>query len=67
MREENLKAIQAKAFKPKTTDSKGTTAAPNLLAEVGSEECAAGRIIIGERYLYSAARRQVLLFGNVAG
>ncbi|CAN5558115.1 hypothetical protein BH10ACI1_BH10ACI1_03110 [soil metagenome] len=32
MKEKNLKAIQAKAFKPKTTDSKGTTAAPNLLA-----------------------------------
>jgi putative transposase len=48
MREENLKAIPAKAFKPKTTDSKGTTAAPNLLAEVGSEQCAAGKIIIGD-------------------
>lgn len=48
MSEENLKAIQAKAFQPKTTDSKGTTAAPNLLAEVKIEECAASKIIIGD-------------------
>lgn len=48
MSEENLKAIQAKAFKPKTTDSFGTTAAPNLLAKINIEECAAGKIIIGD-------------------
>ena len=48
MKEENLKAIQAKAFKPKTTDSFGTTAAPNLLSEINSQECAARRIIIGD-------------------
>ena len=48
MKAENLKAIQAKAFKPKTTDSKGTTAAPNLLAEINSQECALGKIIIGD-------------------
>ena len=48
MKEENLKAIQPKAFKPKTTDSKGTTAAPNLLAEIKLEECAVAKIIIGE-------------------
>lgn len=48
MSEENLKAIQAKAFKPKTTDSKGTTAAPNLLAEINIKECAVGKIIIGD-------------------
>lgn len=48
MKEENLKAIQAKAFKPKTTDSKGTTAAPNLLAEINIEECAPRKIIIGD-------------------
>ncbi len=48
MREEGLKAIQSKAFKPKTTDSKGTSAAPNLLAEIKLEECAAAKIIIGD-------------------
>jgi transposase InsO family protein len=48
MIEEGLKAIQAKAFKPKTTDSKGTTAAPNLLAEIKLEECAPRKIIIGD-------------------
>ncbi len=48
MKAENLKAIQAKAFKPKTTDSKGTTAAPNLLAEINPQECDLGKIIIGD-------------------
>lgn len=49
MSEENLKAIQAKAFKPKTTDSKATVAAaPNLLAEINFPECLPGRIIIGD-------------------
>ncbi len=48
MTEEGLKAIQAKAFKPKTTDSKGTTAAPNLLVQIELEECAAQKIIIGD-------------------
>ncbi len=48
MTEEGLKAIQPKAFKPKTTDSKGTTASPNLLAEIKLEECAAAKIIIGD-------------------
>ena len=48
MKEENLKAIRAKAFKPKTTDSKGTTAVPNLLAEINIRECAAAKIIIGD-------------------
>ena len=48
MSQENLKAIQAKAFKPRTTDSKGTKAAPNLLAEIKAEECAAGKIVIGD-------------------
>jgi putative transposase len=32
MREQGLKAIQPKSFKPRTTDSKGTIASPNLLA-----------------------------------
>ncbi len=48
MTEENLKAIQNKSFKPKTTDSKGTTAAPNLLANIKIEDCAAAKIIIGD-------------------
>jgi len=49
MAQENLKAIRNKSFKPKTTDSKGTTAAaPNLLAEINLSECAAGKIIIGD-------------------
>ena len=48
MREEGLKAIQPKAFKPKTTDSKGTTAAPNLLTNIELKECAATKIIIGD-------------------
>ncbi len=48
MREENLKAIQARAFKPKTTDSKGTRAAQNLLAHVPPQEYVAGSIIIGD-------------------
>lgn len=48
MKAENLKAITAKAFKPKTTDSKGTKPAPNLLAEINIRECASGKIIIGD-------------------
>ena len=48
MVQENLKAIQSKAFKPKTTDSKGTAAAANLLAEFNLEECAPAKIIIGD-------------------
>lgn len=48
MREENLKAIRAQAFKPQTTDSKGTRAAHNLLAQLPPEENVAGRIIIGD-------------------
>lgn len=48
MREENLKAIQPRSFKPKTTDSKGTQPAPNLLAGIKLEECAPQKIIIGD-------------------
>jgi len=48
MREQNLKAIQPKSFKPRTTDSKGVKAAPNLLAEIKLEECAPSKIIIGD-------------------
>lgn len=46
--ERNLKAIAPKRFVPRTTDSRGTAAAPNLLAKVKSEECAAAKIIIGD-------------------
>jgi transposase InsO family protein len=48
MREQGLKAIQPKSFKPRTTDSRGVKAAPNLLAEIKLEECAAAKIIIGD-------------------
>lgn len=48
MREEGLKALQPKSFKPKTTDSRGTKATPNLLANIKLEECAAEKIIIGD-------------------
>ncbi len=48
LKEEGLKAIQPKKFKPRTTDSKGTKAAPNLLAEIKLEECAPTKIIIGD-------------------
>jgi len=48
MKEENLLAIQSKAFKPRTTDSKGVLPVPNLLADIKIEECAVGKIIIGD-------------------
>jgi transposase InsO family protein len=48
MKEQNLKAIQPKSFKPKTTDSKATLASPNLLAEITIQECAAGKVIVGD-------------------
>lgn len=48
MKEEGLKAIQPKSFKPRTTDSKAVKASPNLLAEIKFEECAATKVIIGE-------------------
>lgn len=48
MRDQNLKAIQPKSFKPRTTDSKRTLAAPNLLAQIKVEECALGKIVVGD-------------------
>jgi putative transposase len=48
MKEEGLKAIGTKKFKPQTTDSKGTLASPNLLKDIKLEECAATKIIIGD-------------------
>lgn len=61
MREQNLKAIQPGSFKPRTTDSGGVQASPNLLA--GVKFAAAGKIIVGDityialpggRFCYSA-------------
>ncbi len=40
--------MQPKSFQPKTTDSRETRAAPNLLAQVSIEECAPAKIIIGD-------------------
>ena len=48
MREQGLKAIQPKRFVPKTTDSKGVKAAPNLLQGIKTEDCAKAKIIIGD-------------------
>jgi transposase InsO family protein len=48
MREQGLRAIQPKSFTPRTTDSRGVAPAPNLLAQVKTEECAAGKLIVGD-------------------
>ncbi len=48
LKEEGLKAIQPHSFKPRTTDSKGVKAAPNLLAAVKILECAIGKIVAGD-------------------
>jgi putative transposase len=48
MREQGLKAIEPKSFKPQTTNSKGTQASLNLLAEIKVEEGAIGKIIVGD-------------------
>lgn len=48
MKEQSLVAIAPKKFVPKTTDSKGTNASPNLLKEVKLEECVPTKIIIGD-------------------
>ena len=48
MKEHALVAIRAKKFVPRTTNSKGTTASPNLLKEIKIEECAPTKIIIGD-------------------
>ena len=48
MREQSLVAIAPKKFVPRTTDSKGTIASPNLLREVKIEECAPTKVIIGD-------------------
>lgn len=48
MRKETLKAFELSAFEPKTTESKGTTAAPDLASEIKCPECVIGKIIIGD-------------------
>jgi putative transposase len=48
MKEEGLQAIQSKRFNPRTTDSKGGKAAPNLLTGTKLEAGASGQIIIGD-------------------
>ncbi len=48
MREQGLKAMQPRSFQPRTTDSRGTAPAPNLLAQVKPGECAAAKIIVGD-------------------
>ena len=48
MKEQGLKSIQARSFKPKTTDSKATLASPNLLTAIKIEECAMGKVIVGD-------------------
>lgn len=48
MKEEDLKAIQPRSFTPRTTDSRGVKAAPNLLAGIKPEESGVGKIIVGD-------------------
>lgn len=48
MREQNLRAIAPKKFVPRTTDSRGTSASPNLLTGLDVSRCAAGKVIVGE-------------------
>jgi len=48
MKEAGLKAIQPKRFTPRTTDSRGVAPAPNLLAQVKTQECAVGTLIVGD-------------------
>lgn len=45
--ERNLRAISRKRFVPKTTNSRGTISAPNLLKGLNTQECAAAKIIKG--------------------
>ena len=53
MREEDLQVKQKKRFKPRTTDSVGTLASPNLLKDADIEKCGAGEVIVGDiTYIY---------------
>jgi transposase InsO family protein len=66
MREQGLEAIVAKKYKPRTTDSKGTAASPNLLKEIKLEECAVGKIIIGDITYIPLQNGRRVLFGSLA-
>ncbi len=48
MQEQNLLAIAPKSFVPRTTESKGTNASPNLLAGIETAECASAKVIVGD-------------------
>lgn len=48
MKEQALKAIGPKRFMPRTTDSRGTCASPNLLKGIDLTECAPAKVIIGD-------------------
>ncbi len=49
MREQNLVAIQPKAFKPQTTDSRhGGLISPNLLKEPKNQPKAPGEVVVGD-------------------
>ena len=54
----------SKVFKPKTTDSKGTTAAPNLLTNIELKECAIAKIIIGDITYIRQRGGKFCYFGN---
>lgn len=67
MKEEGLRAIGPKSFKPKTTDSKGTLASPNLLKDNPLEECAPTKVIIGDITYIPLQDGRRVLSGNMAG
>ncbi len=48
MREEGLLAKQPRRFKPRTTDSRGTKAARNLLKEAENTVFGAGEVLVGD-------------------
>lgn len=48
MREERLVAKQPKRSKPRTTDSRGTKASPNLLKEAENMAFGAGEVLVGD-------------------
>ncbi len=48
MREEGLVALAPKSFKPRTTDSRGTKASPNLLKEAENTASGAGEVLVGD-------------------
>ena len=53
MKEEGLQGVRRKGFKPRTTDSKGTLASPNLFKKVDIKKCVSGEVIVGDiTYIY---------------